>query len=125
MKKFILTLFLIFFSLRVSAEWTLIGSSVTDDEYYIDLSTKKVNKGIIKIWVLESLKEQDSDGTFVSKRQMEFDCKNDLMKPVYSVFYSDKEMSKVIVSGPSTIKDWRPVVPGSVLEEIKNIVCKK
>lgn len=122
MRKLIITSLLSLFSLNVMAEWIYFGST-SNSEQYLDLSNKKVNGNIVKVWTRQVYSDAD-DGIFSTKALEEFDCKNDLNRITHVVTYSDKEGTQQRYAGNSK-EDWQPLLPDSIGFNILKKVCKK
>ncbi len=56
------------------AEWLKVGSS-TEDTFYFDSSTIRVEGDKRKVWELVDYKQRDKYGAFSARMRNEYDCK--------------------------------------------------
>lgn len=122
MKKFFLSFLLMTVSLNVFAEWTYVTSSFDGDKYYVDFSTKKVNNGIVKIWIQTIYNSISKYGDYGNRTQVEFDCNNDLHRFRYLIFYKDIEFNNISETD-SKVGEWKPIPPESTVSVILRKVC--
>lgn len=119
------------------AEWTLYASPLSGDKYY-DKSSIRKNKNIVSVWekiiysevekrnALSSLKSLGVlvDNSNILSHEIAFhdiDCVNYKIRLSSKTVYDNKDNS--VFSYPDTNFGWRNIVPGSMNEELKKIVC--
>ena len=125
MKKLILLITLMLVSLTVRADFVPFGTTTSDNQFLLDYSSKRVNGSTVKIWVYTIYMTPIGEyhDTYSSKMLQIFDCKNEIYKSSYIVFYKDKE-AKTILNTWNGNDDWKPLVPDSMWGNILKEVCK-
>ncbi len=122
MKKF---LFVLLFTLSsiVHAQWTSIGHSSDNDEFFIDYSTIQRTNKIVKVWVKVNFAEI-TQGIHSTRNYQEYDC-------------NEKKYRNLTISGFKKLNleqlyqtDNKPteftfIAPGTVSLRIFNIVCNR
>jgi hypothetical protein len=134
---FCFVIFFLFVTQAQAAEWISYGSSSSGDWDFDKASIKKVNNNIVQVWVrniynenkkmeLHSVLKEGNVPNNFSKlsydvRQFEFDCVNDMVRMNYVTIYDNKDQ---FVASPKMSGDWGDIVPDTMGETLKNIVCK-
>ena len=124
-----------------AADWIYYDTAAVGDMYYDKSSFKKVNKSIIPVWTKNILSEEAKTKYFsilkgIDKASdnpsllsyyielLEIDCVNEKIKDTSVIFYNEK--GKVVYSSPKGESGkWNDILPISVGERLKNIVCKE
>jgi hypothetical protein len=121
-----------------SAEWGFRGLLPRGTGYYDKSSIKKINSQISQIWTVTIYNEQGKAAAFsILKRQdkapdnanvlyqestlMEFDCANGKYRIAAINIYDEKD--NLLLSVPDINGNWHDIVPNSINEKLKNIVC--
>lgn len=116
MRKIILMLLLVALNGSAMAEWTKVteekdGSAI----YYADASSiQKSADGLITIWELNDLKEQDENGSRSTKIQAEYDCVHEQFRALLVIVYSQNMGNgKVILTFSPFDTEYQPIPPDS------------
>ena len=136
-----LVIFLLFANQAWAANWIYYDTAPVGHMYYDKSSIKKVNKDIIKVWTKTILNENgkakyfsmlnekdevpvNSDTLSYEVGFFEIDCVNEKIRSSDSTIYDEK--GEVIYSSPKGESGkWNDILPISVGERLKNIVCKE
>ncbi|MGA7749617.1 MAG: surface-adhesin E family protein [Gallionella sp.] len=129
MSRIILMLLLAVVSSNAMAEWDKVARFDTKT-IYIDHTTIRKSGYRVKIWALVDLKRAIVIGNkpFISwMTQVEFDCKQELMRQLAVDYHSDPMgIGEVVHSEASTDdKNWMPLPPNSIFEAPFKIACGK
>lgn len=133
-----LLLSLFFIRQTWSAEWGFRGLFPRGTGYYDKSSIKKINSQISQVWTATLYNEQGKADAFsILKRQdkapdnpdilyqestlMEFDCANGKFRITAINIYDEKD--NLLLSVPDINGNWHDIVPNSINEKLKNIVC--
>lgn len=120
-----------------AADWILYSSTSEGNMYYDKSSIKKINNNIIRVW---SKKIFNKNGKIVSFSFLkttgeapenpdilsfdvaldEFNCVNEEIRTSSWIIYDEKD---AVVSSMKLSVRWQDIIPGSVSETLKNIVC--
>jgi hypothetical protein len=106
------------------AEWLKVGSS-TEDTFYFDSSTIRVEGDKRKVWELVDYKERDKYGAFSARMRNEYDCKREVQ--ILSATLHSKSMAagKTLSNEQYTTEDWSDVPPATSALTVLKIVCAK
>jgi hypothetical protein len=108
------------------AEWTRIGQSETGDTIYVDRSTIRTRENLVQIWYLYDLSHPPAGEKYVSvKAQSEFDCREGEYRAIAWNFYSKKMGGGDVVETGSDVSKWTPVVPGTLVQQVFKVACRK
>ena len=127
MKRLLLGLMLLVTATAVSAEWTSVGASA---EYiaYVDKGTIRRNGNFVKMWDMSDYKTVQTvagDSFLSTKRQSEYDCKDEMLRDhAFTVFSGQMGSGKVVYSDSETNK-WGPIAPESMGKALWKIACGK
>lgn len=104
-------------------EWTLIydGEQL---KIYGNGSTYKRNDNLTKIWFMFDLPNglDKLRGIKSYKQLVEYDCKEDTKKSLYSVFYKGSKGIGDVVSSESS-DELKPIIPGTIDDLVYKFVC--
>lgn len=109
-----------------AGSWYLLEAS-DDSFFYIDKSTVRNDKNILRVWELIDTTNGFVDNQKIKsyKEHREYDCNKETHRTVYVVHYSDNMGGGNVLHSISTIYDpFNPIVPGSVTETIFNYLCR-
>ena len=124
-----------------AADWVLFTTSAIGNMYYDKSSIIRVTDNNIHVWTDNLLNENGKTDAFaflkgVNKapnnpnvlshvfRLSEVDCVNDRMKDSSTIIYD--QTGAVVYSSPKeSAGEWNKILPNSVAERLKNIVCEK
>ena len=70
------------------AEWLKVGSS-TEDTFYFDSSTIRVEGDKRKVWELVDYKQRDKYGAFSARMRNEYDCKREKVQILSATLHSE------------------------------------
>lgn len=112
------------------AQWVEIASTADrSDVVYVDPATLRKTGDIAKAWVLGDYKDPVVWGTtkYLShKRQDQFNCKEELLRTIYVVFFKDKMGNgEALQTLNQPNMEWRPVMPSTLDSALFNWACKK
>lgn len=116
MRKIILMLLLVALNGSAMAEWTKVTEEKDSSAiYYADSSSiQKSADGLITIWELNDLKEQDEIGSRSTKIQAEYDCAHEQFRVLSVIVYSQNMGNgEVIVTFSPLDTPHQPVPPDS------------
>jgi hypothetical protein len=137
----ICTLFCFLFGVQaIAADWGIRGLLPRGTGYYDKNSIKKINKSIHQVWTVTILNEKGKADVFsMLKKQgkspdnpeildqelilLEFDC----VKAKYRIVAMDiyDQNGKVLLSVSDIPDPWHDVIPQSINEKLKDMVCSK
>ena len=115
---------------NVIAEWVQYNRGENKSFYYNSSSIRR-NGSIVKMWVLidyKTAKVVDGLAFMSDKSQDEYDCKNELVRPIFISATSGHMGEGKIVSSVNKEAGefiWRPIVPDSYSEDVWKIACGK
>jgi len=136
-----LVFFFLFANNAWAADWIRYASHTFGDTYYDKSSIKKVNKNIIHLSNKQILNEDGKTKyfSFLKSRDKapkypnlinyvlrfsEIDCVKERIKDFSLIIYDEK--SNVLYSSPKNqSSEWHDMIPNSVGEKLKNIVCEE
>lgn len=127
MRKAIWIMLLGLVSSGVCAEWEPIGR-VDESTKYVDPASRRKEGDNVKMWLLDDYPEINRFGPwqFKSTRtQLEFDCLNERSRLIYISAHSENMGAGKVVGTSTTIKEWRPVAPGTLAGEQWKAACPK
>ena len=124
-----------------TADWIYYDTADFGDSYYDKNSIKKIKESIISVWTKNILSEEAKTKYFSILKEihkapdnpsmlcyytklLEIDCVNEKIKDTSVTIYDEK--GDVIYSSPKGESgNWNDIIPISVGERLKNIVCKE
>jgi hypothetical protein len=136
-----LVIFFLFANQAWAADWIYYDTADFGDSYYDKSSIKKVKESIISVWTKNILSEEAKTRYFSILKEihkapdnpsmlcyytklLEIDCVNEKIKDTSVTIYDEK--GDVIYSSPKGESgNWNDIIPISVGERLKNIVCKE
>jgi ketosteroid isomerase-like protein len=136
-----LVIFFLFANQAWAADWIYYDTADFGDSYYDKNSIKKIKESIISVWTKNILSEEAKTKYFSILKEihkapddpsmlcyyaklMEIDCVNEKIKDTSVTIYDEK--GDVIYSSPKGESGkWNDIIPISVGERLKNIVCKE
>jgi hypothetical protein len=136
-----LVIFFLFANQAWAADWIYYDTADFGDSYYDKSSIKKVKESIISVWTKNILSEEAKTRYFSILKEihkapdnpsmlcyytklLEIDCVNEKIKDTSVTIYDEK--GEVIYSSPKGESGkWNDIIPISVGDRLKNIVCKE
>jgi len=136
-----LVIFFLFANQAWAADWIYYDTADFGDSYYDKNSIKKIKESIISVWTKNILSEEAKTKYFSILKEihkapdnpsmlcyytklLEIDCVNEKIKDTSVTIYDEK--GDVIYSSPKGESGkWNDIIPISVGERLKNIVCKE
>ena len=125
MKKLLTLLTALMLTGAAWAEWVKVGSS-TEDTFYFDSSTIRVEGDKRKVWVLFDYKQRDKYGAFSARMRNEYDCKGEKLQILSATLHSESMAAgKTLSNKQYTTEDWSDIPPNTFAENLLKIVCAK
>jgi len=126
MKKLLLTLLAsLLLNGSAWAEWVKVGSS-SEDTFYFDSSTIRVEGDKRKVWVLFDYKQRDKYGAFSARMRNEYDCKGEKLQILSATLHSESMAAgKTLSNKQYTTEDWSDIPPNTFAENLLKIICAK
>lgn len=122
--RLLLCLMLAVIAAPASAEWVKLRE--TDDAvFYIDPATIRKNGNFRRIWNLQDLKRRDPYGVMSRRMLYEYDCTNERSKVLSISSHYDRMGGGGTYASGSGPDEWDYIAPGTVLNTVLRIVCKK
>ena len=100
--------------LKIREDWVQVTANMG---YYLNLHTVRKNGNNRNLWIMD---EKGEDGP--SKFQVELNCKEEAMKLIHMINYSDSG-DILYNSNVSDTEDFKPIIPGSIGEYILRFTC--
>ena len=120
MNKLVFVLLLV--SAPAWAEWTLITQNENGETaVYADLATIRKRDEMVKMWLLYDYKivrRPAGTAVFSHKSQVEFDCREEQARTLYSSWFSGNMGHGNLVHSDANQDGWQPVSPESVIEDL-------
>lgn len=119
---------LVLFPTVTLAGWEAIAGG-DDNVVYVDSSTLRKNGTKVKLWRMIDFRmaQSVSGAQFLSVvAQDEFDCQNELRRPIFGQAYSENMGAGTQVNkfnDPNS--KWEPIPPGTAFAELWKYSCKK
>ena len=131
MIKLLVGLMLTLVSSGAMAEWTYLTKSNSEGviTVYVKPSSVRKNGDMVKMWSMYDFKKAKVFGKekpYLSfKQQQEFDCKEERFR-FFSIIYMGGHMGEgKVLSSDSTVDDWQPIAPDTVIETLWETACGK
>ena len=108
------------------ADWTIVGTTESKTDLYVDRATISKSGNFAKMWIMEDRKVADtfSGKTFLSaKLHYEYDCKDNQRRVLQSSLYSGQKAGGSNVQTGTKAGPWRPISSGRVSETMWKIAC--
>lgn len=123
MKKIFLFLFLFFLTSPTYAQWVLIGES-EDLFIYVDPTTVKKNKHIVKMWEVLNYKVPIA-GINSVRALAEYDCNDETTKILATFGYSEMFGKGKIIASNNESSSSYPIPPDSTPKLAWDVACRK
>ena len=129
MNRLLLGLMLLMTVTAASAEWTISGDNDRIIQY-VDRATIRRSGNFVKMWDLKDFKTmQPNPSTGLSylsaKVQSEYDCKEERSRILAFSWFSGQMGNGNAVYSDSDPDKWEPIQPGSFVEVLWKIACRK
>ena len=127
MKKLLLTMLMLMVTTTASAEWTISGFSDSFIQY-VDRATIRRNGNFVKMWNLRDYMAMQTIADvsyFSSKRQLEYDCKEERSRRLAVSFFSGRMGNGNVVLNDNEPDKWGPIQPESIGEALWKVACGK
>lgn len=80
---------------------------------------------VVYAWQLVNRKAPDEQGALSVRSQVEFDCRNHLMRFMWTTLHTEAdEGGKVISTGAVPRPSWEPAAPGSLADAQVDFACR-
>lgn len=122
-KRFLLLSFFLLVTGSASAGWEKVGA--TDKAVmYIDPATLRREGNFRKIWLITEFQQRSENGTVSTRHRDEYDCGSERRR-VLSMSTHTKSMAggKTISSTSEPNGVWREIPPGTVANDVLEVVC--
>lgn len=107
----------------VYAQWSSIGHSSDNDEFFLDYSTiQRVNK-IVKVWVKVNY-SQSNQGILSTRTYQEYDCNEKKYRTLTMTFFKKLDLEQLETTD-NKISEYVYIGPGTVSSKILSIVCNR
>jgi hypothetical protein len=133
-----LLIFFLFANQALAEDWKFRGLLPRGTGYYDKSSIKKIKENISQVWTVTIYNEKGkADAFLILKRQdkapgnpellsqestlLEFDCVNGKYRIASINIYDEKD--NLLLSVPEINSEWNDIIPNSINEKLKNIVC--
>jgi hypothetical protein len=133
-----LIIFFLFANQALAEDWKFRGLLPRGTGYYDKSSIKKIKGNISHVWTVTIFNEKGKADAFsLLKRQdkapdnpellsqestlLEFDCVNGKYRIASINIYDEKDI--LLLSVPEINSVWNDIIPNSINEKLKNIVC--
>ena len=120
-------LVLVFLMLATSpawAEWMKVTAS-SDDVYYLDTSTIRINGNFRKAWTLIDFIKIGRKGLKSLKAFKEFDCKEERFRVLTAVGYEGQMGTGTVLGSENPTIPWGYVAPQTASAEVLRFVCSR
>ena len=127
-----------------AADWVLLTTSAAGNMFYDKSSITKVNENIYHACAKTLYSENEKKSTFAALQSnfktakipgtpdllshalvlFEIDCVKENIKDFSTIIYDNKD-SIVYLSAPGNAGEWNKILPHSIAERLKSIVCEK
>ena len=125
--KFLVGLALVILSSGAFAQWSPLVSTDASSIYISRESIRKEGESV-RMWRLmnyHAVRTTNDGKTYRSAKQRdEYDCRQEKLRPLASVFLSGNMGEGVTVASLSDPGNWGPVVPGSSGEALWKVACQ-
>ena len=91
--------------------------------FYIDRTTIHKNGDLRRVWVIQDLKQRDSDGVISRRVLEEYSCKEKRRRILSISVHSERMAGGRNLDMDSTPSEWYPIAPGVTAEGIFGVVC--
>lgn len=126
--RFVVVMGLAIASGAAVADWTIVATTESNTDVYVDRATISRSGHLAKMWILEDRKTADTFAgkTFLSaKLHYEYDCKDNQRRVLQSSLYSGQKGGGSNVQTGTKAGPWRPISSGHVSETMWKIACGK
>lgn len=122
--RVVLTLLMLLVACPVWAEWIVIGVT-SNAVFYIDRATIRKNGDLRRVWVIQDLKQRDSDGVMSRRVLEEYGCKEKRRRILEISVHSERMAGGHNLDTDSTPSEWERIAPGVTAEGIFGVVCAR
>jgi hypothetical protein len=126
--RFVVAMGLAIASGAAVADWTIVATTESNTDVYVDRATISRSGNLAKMWILEDRKTAGTFAgkTFLSARlHYEYDCKDNQRRVLQSSLYSGQKGGGSNVQTGTKAGPWRPISSGRVNETMWKIACDK
>jgi hypothetical protein len=120
----VLLCLLAFVSAPAWAEWVRVdGTNIAN--HYIDPTTIKKDGNLRRVWDLQDLKQRDEDGKMSIRTLVEYDCKEDRLRPLSFSTHSERMGGGNVLFTVDIDGKWAYIAPETVAATKLKVVCAK
>jgi hypothetical protein len=125
--KYLLVL-LMFVNLPAWAGWTFVTTGIDDSfevQYFLDYETLRKDGNLRRIWRLVNYPPNDKEGWGSVRSRLEFDCKNETVKPLSDTVFSEKFSRGKIIFAQDKESPKQDIAPDTATSTLFKEVCKR
>jgi len=121
--RILITLFVLFFSISINAEWVEIGKTDTGATNYIDFENIVEANNFIYVRDLRDEVNSLNDKYFSSSVLYQIDCTVPKAKTLNYVWFTKNMGNGTAIKEASTDKDWKHPDPTTAMFQILQLAC--
>ena len=123
--KTLLTLFVLFFSSSVVAEWKAFGTLEIGGKFYVHMDTVKMDSGYLYFWEMQDYNNVPNQfGDLSTQVYIMGDCKLNRIKTLSYIYYKEPMGAGKREQEESVNKDWKYPAPDTIHLLLLSELCK-
>jgi hypothetical protein len=117
----------IFFGTSVfaTAEWIDIGTTRSNDRFFIDVNSIERSGDSVTYWVKVNNAARDADGTMSAKIQQTINCRHRQFVSRYIIAYDELDNNGRILVARETKRSWSPIPPETMIYSHSQLLCER
>jgi len=121
--KQVLSIFLLFLSSNVMAEWTEYSTRPNGDVFFYDNARVEKNGSLISVWTRVRYKRSVMAASSYQSL-LRLDCSENSETVIQSTFYTDKDWNTPAMATNTNVKPAISIKENSATGQLVNILCK-
>jgi len=121
--KQVLSIFLLFLSSNVMAEWTEYSTRPNGDVFFYDNARVEKNGSLISVWTRVRYKRSVMAASSYQSL-LRLDCSENSETVIQSTFYTDKDWNTPAMATNTNVKPAISIKENSATGQLANILCK-
>ena len=122
--RIVLLMALLLSALQAGAEWVWYAvNSDGDTVFYYDPATVKRNGPMRRVWVIQDIKQPDSNGVRSRRGFEEHDCTEGRWRLLSTSTHTQPMAGGQVISSRSSTGEWTYIAPETVGGQLHNILC--
>ena len=121
--KQVLSIFLLFLSSNVMAEWTEYSTRPNGDVFFYDTARVEKNGSLISVWTRVRYKRSVMAASSYQSL-LRLDCSENSETVIQSTFYTDKDWNTPAMATNTNVKPAISIKENSATGQLANILCK-